>query len=142
MIGDIIGGLLGGEVGARVRGRVIARRYRRARSGGDVRVAAKAHLLGMPEWREARGVLRRRAGALSWRPRLTARIYSFTVVPPRRWKVREFNLADAFLVGTRRSSSASKGDRVTIELGRVAPLRALSVQAESWPTAELLLRRA
>lgn len=127
--------------GCAARARFVARRYHRARSGGDVRLPVRAQFAGAPEWRQAHGFLRRRGGSTSWHPRTLARFYSFTLVPPRRWRVREVLLDDAWQIGTRRISSAAKGDSVIIELGRVQPLNALLVAAEGWPTAELLLRR-
>jgi hypothetical protein len=45
-------------------------------------------------------------------------------------------LDEALVIGTRRSSSAAKGDSTVIELARVPPLTALSVRPEMWPTAE------
>jgi hypothetical protein len=139
-VSEIGGGLLGWALGERGRAHLLERRYRRMVAGKDVAVGVLAHFVGAPEWRETAGVLRRRAGRVTWSPRLWARVTSFTVVPPRRWTVGVLALDNARVVGTRTKRSAARGDRVLIELAAIPEISYLAVRPEALRVAQALLR--
>jgi hypothetical protein len=137
---DIAGGALGWILGERLRAHAYERRYRRAAAGKDVAVGMLAHVVGAPEWRDTAGVLRRRAGRVTWSPRLWGRLTSFTAVPPRRWKAGVVNLDMVRVIGTRTRRAAARGDRVVFELTKGSGVDYLAVRPEALQIAEVLLR--
>lgn len=102
VVEEFIGGLVGGTLGARLRAAHIRRKLDRVDSGGDVRVRARAHPVGAPDWRYWRGTLVRRGGRIRWRPWA------------RRW--RSFELGRGDVVGVRTRRSAADGDRSLLDL--------------------------
>ena len=138
---DIAGSVLGWILGERGRSHIFERRYRRAVAGGDVAVGAVAHFVAAPAWRETAGVLRRKAGRVTWSPRLWARVTSFTAVPPKRWRAGVLELDHAKVIATRTRRSAARGDRVVIELADVPEITHIAVRLEAIRIADLLLRR-
>lgn len=136
---ELFGGWLGAPLGEWLRARMFERRYRRARSGRDVKVGALSHFAKAPEWRDMRGVLRRRKSAVFWQPGISARLTCFTVVPPRWWRVRRVPLDTARCIGTIRRSSAAHGDRVLINLAGVSEVTYVAVRPEGVRIAEVLL---
>lgn len=113
MLDDVVGGLVGRSLGTRLRFVHIQRKARRADSGGDVRMRARAHPCDAPDWRYWRGTLVRRGGQTRWRPWI------------RRW--RAFDLDGAEVVGSRTKRSAADGDLALLELDPIDKVDHLAV---------------
>lgn len=128
MLDDVLGGFLGAGLGAKMRASWVGRKEACAFEGSDVRLRARAHPSGAPDWRYWRGVLVRRGGTVRWRP--------WT----RRW--RSFDLSGEVLVGTRTQRSAAHGDRVILELRSVTRSDHLTVPVDCVQVALALLRPA
>jgi hypothetical protein len=126
-VSDLLGGVAGFPIGLRLRGAYFNRKLRRVHRNRSVRVRARAHPQGAPEWRFWRGAVIQRAGRLQWSAVI------------RRW--RKVELSGAEVVGTRTKRSAADGDRVIIELANVASVDDLAVSLEAAPVIEELLRR-
>jgi hypothetical protein len=126
VLDELAGGLLGGGLGARLRASYVRRKEDRATSDRDVRLPARAHPTGAPDWRYWRGALVRRRGLVRWRPWI------------RRW--RSFELNGGVLVGTRTRRSAADGDRSLLELEPGAQADHLAVPIDCTQIAEALLR--
>ena len=124
---DVVGGVVGFPIGLGLRRAYFNRKLRRVNRNRGVKVRARAHPRGSPDWRYWRGAVVQRAESLQWR----------AVV--RRW--RTVDLLGAEVVGTRTKRSVADGERVHIEVARVAGVDHLAVSPEGAPVIEELLRR-
>ena len=125
---DVVGAVLGLSIGERLRRAYFRRKLRGVRAGRDVRVRARLHPKGSPEWRHWRGAVVRSAGSLRWRDAV------------RRW--RTVDLSAAEVVGTRVKRSAGGGESVIIALAAVPRADHLAVSCDRAPVVEELLRMA
>lgn len=123
---EVVGVLLGASLGARIRAARFQRKVHRAGSGDDVRLRARAHPTGAPDWRYWRGTLVRRGDQVRWRPWV------------RRW--RSFELDGVTVVGCRRKRSAADGDWSLLDLRSTDKSDRLAVPLDCTDVAMAILR--
>lgn len=124
---DVLGGVIGVPIGLGLRRAYFNRKLRRVKRNRPVKVRARAHPQGSPDWRYWRGAVVQRGESLQWR------------VVVRRWRTAD--LLGAEVLGTRTKRSVADGDRVLIEVARVAGVDHLAVSPDGAPVIEELLRR-
>lgn len=125
VIDGILGAALGGEIGRRMRRWYFARKLVKAQAGVPVRVRARAHPEGAPDWRYWRGSVQRHG-----------RVVTFTPLV-RRWRRRD--LSGASPVGTALKRSAADGDRVLVRLIGVPAVDHLAVSPDAEPVLTTIL---
>jgi hypothetical protein len=138
-MGDIFGNVLGFSLGEWMRGLRSRRLEGRAVDGHNVKLSARAHIEGVPDYRVIRGSLVRRNGAVSWRPGLLARATPFTVVPLKTWRPGPFDLSGSRCVGRGQARSVSRGPREIFYLIGADPVRSVDVAPDLAEVARRIL---
>jgi hypothetical protein len=135
----VLGSFFGWVLGERLRARLIQRRLVRARGGRHVSVRAIGHYRATPEWQQVRGLVVRRQGNLSWRPRRWARLNWSPFAPSGSRVLPTVLLSDARVAGRSLDRSVTRGDHVVFWFGHDEPLEHLAVPADQVEIAETLL---